>query len=606
VTALPAAAEEKARNVLVLYSNSRLLPANVEVERGLRDAIPANGAQRIEVFDEFLDTPRFGGDQYIHAMESYLREKYAKRPPDVIVAVSDEALRFMMKARTDDLYPHVPVIHAAVFMSALRSMTPLPTGITGVPIELEHFATIEQVLRWQPEARRVVIVTGASPQDREWEQQIRNGADRFRGRATFEFLAGLPNSVVLERVHTLRSDSVVYTTGYLQDGDRRNFIPRETVEGIAAASSVPVYGSFDTFIGTGIVGGVMPSFEGIGRQAGQSALAQIEGTAADSLPLAERMPAAVHVDWRQVQRWGIDEHAIPADAVVHFRQPAFLDLYRNEVIIALAVLLLQFTLIAGLVIERGRRRIAERNEHGLRFELAHASRLAIAGELTASIAHEINQPLGAILNNADAADLILESGSDRHAEVRIILADIRRDDVRASEVIRRLRSLFTRKAVERQPFDFNEAVRDIEGILRVEAARRRVTVEVRTPPNNATMVGDRIQIQQVLLNLVLNAMDAVAGSPEERRTVVVAVESVNGRIDLEVRDRGCGITAEQLPKLFDSFFSTKRTGMGLGLSIARTLVEAHGGRICAESVPGDGAVFRVAFPAAGGVLPRET
>ena len=215
----------------------------------------------------------------------------------------------------------------------------------------------------------------------------------------------------------------------------------------------------------------------------------------------------------------------------------------------------------------------------------------MAGELTGSIAHEINQPLGAILSNADAADLILEAGGDRRDELRGILADIRRDDLRASEVIRRLRTLLAKHEVERKPFDLNDAVREIESVLGAEARRRHSTLDVRPAPAPVAVVGDRIEIQQVLINVVLNALDSMADRPEEQRTVVVSVENVSAGADVAVRDRGHGIAPEHLPRLFDPFFTTKRDGMGLGLSIARTVVEAHGGRVWAENGPGEGAVL---------------
>jgi C4-dicarboxylate-specific signal transduction histidine kinase len=272
--------------------------------------------------------------------------------------------------------------------------------------------------------------------------------------------------------------------------------------------------------------------------------------------------------------------------------------HRNEVLVGTAVIVLQAGLISWLLVEHHRRRAAETAEKIRRLELAHASRLAVAGELTGSIAHEINQPLGAILSNADAADLILESGTDRRDELRRILADIRRDDERASMVISRLRAMLAKHEVERKPFDLNQAVREIESMLGTEARRRRLTLGIRPATEPITVLGDRIQIQQVLINLVLNAMDAVADLPEERRTVVVSVERVAGGVDVAVRDRGHGIAPDNLPRLFDPFFTTKSSGMGLGLSIARTLAEAHGGRVWAENGSGEGAVFHVELPVA--------
>jgi C4-dicarboxylate-specific signal transduction histidine kinase len=230
--------------------------------------------------------------------------------------------------------------------------------------------------------------------------------------------------------------------------------------------------------------------------------------------------------------------------------------------------------------------------------LARASRLALAGELTGAIAHEINQPLGAILSNADAGDLLLNSGMDRREELRAVLADIRRDDLRASEVIQRLRDLLGKHVVERKELDLNEVVSDLESIMRAEARRRGVVLEIRRGPAGLAIVGDRVQIQQVLINLVLNAMDAVAEEPEVRRTVVVSVAKGATGAVLAVRDRGRGIAPEHRTRLFEPLFSTKRNGMGLGLSITRSIVEAHGGRIWAESAPDDGTLFQVELPLA--------
>jgi C4-dicarboxylate-specific signal transduction histidine kinase len=307
---------------------------------------------------------------------------------------------------------------------------------------------------------------------------------------------------------------------------------------------------------------------------------------------------ALQLDWRQVQRWGIAENAIAPDAVLHFREPTLWQAHRFEVSFAALVILLQAALIAVLIVEHRRRRHAEAAMQKQRFELNHAARLAMAGEMAASIAHEINQPLGAILSNADAADLLLDSGAARREALRAILADIRRDDLRASEVIRGLRTLLAKRETAHKRFGVNDAVRDLEPLWRADARRRGVNLGIWLESDDIAVVGDRIQIQQVLTNLVLNAMDAGAGVPAHRRSVFVSVGRVGGRVEITVRDRGEGIAPENLPRLFESFFTTKPNGMGLGLSISRTIVEAHGGRIRAENNADEGALFRVDLPAA--------
>jgi len=232
-----------------------------------------------------------------------------------------------------------------------------------------------------------------------------------------------------------------------------------------------------------------------------------------------------------------------------------------------------------------------------RRELAHASRLALVGELTASIAHEINQPLGAILSNADAAEMLLDSPVRSLAEVQQILRDIRKDDLRASEVIRHLRALLCKGEMEFQSVDLKNLTSDVLSLLRAEARRRHFTIEIDLAADLPLVRGDKVHLQQVLLNLLLNGMEAMAAIPHEKRLVLRTALNQSGCVEVAISDVGTGIPQDRLPLLFTAFFSTKEDGMGLGLSICRSIIEAHGGRIWAENNPDRGATFRFTLPA---------
>lgn len=582
-------------NLLVLYSNNRLLPGIVAVDRGLRDVLADASAPPIRLFSEFLDSPEFGGEAYERTLVAYLNSKYSGQRPQVLLAVGDAAFVFLVRHR-QELFPEVPLLYASVAPEVLREFAASAQDPVGVPVRYDFAGTIEQALRWHPRARRLVVITGTAPRDREWEARLRSETPPVAGGREIEFWAGLPTAALLQRVAALDDRTVVFTIGYYVDGAGVPSNPHEAAARLANASAAPVYGPLDTFIGTGVVGGRMPSFEAVGRQAGTIVVKLLAGVPPAAIERPAVAPTRLHVDWRQVKRFGIDEAAIPADAIVHHREPTFWEQYRLVAIVATAIILLQAGLIGWLLVEHRRRRTAEVAAQKHRTELAHASRLGVAGELTASIAHEINQPLGAVQTSADAADLLLQSDDDRRDDLRRIVTRIRRDSVRASEVIRKLRTLLARHEPERRPFDVGVAMEEVATLMDVEARRRGVTLDLRRGASPCSVLGDQTQIQQVLINLALNAIDAAAHLEPEQRVVVITAEEAGGRARVTVRDRGKGIPAEDLPKIFDSFYSTKPNGMGLGLSIARTIVEAHGGRIFAASNAGEGATFTFELP----------
>ena len=224
--------------------------------------------------------------------------------------------------------------------------------------------------------------------------------------------------------------------------------------------------------------------------------------------------------------------------------------------------------------------------------LAHASRLAVAGELTAMIAHEISQPLGAILNNAEAAELLLDADNPPLDDIREILSDIRENDLRADEAIRRIRDLVQKRQTVMKPTDINETIAATVRLATSDALRRRIRIETDLAGKLPPVFGDPLHVQQVLLNLILNAIDAMDNTPEPVRQLMIRTKQKdNENIEVTVTDRGHGIAPDKMPNIFDSFYTTKQNGMGLGLSIARSIVEAHEGRLWAENNPSLGATF---------------
>ena len=252
----------------------------------------------------------------------------------------------------------------------------------------------------------------------------------------------------------------------------------------------------------------------------------------------------------------------------------------------------QTALITALLLQRRRRQKAELQAQRQQAELTHAARLATAGELSASIAHELNQPLCAMLQNASAAKLILQNASPDLEELRAIVADICVDNHRAANVTARLRALLKRSVLETQTLSIPELLADAVAFARPDAAFRHVQLEMDVSPKLPPVRADRVHLQQVLINLILNGMDALNNGAPERRISIGARVNKDHLIEVSVSDTGHGISKDNERHVFEPFFTTKAKGMGLGLSLSRRLIEAHGGRIWVENNASGGATFR--------------
>ncbi|HEY1290788.1 MAG TPA: MASE1 domain-containing protein [Burkholderiales bacterium] len=254
-------------------------------------------------------------------------------------------------------------------------------------------------------------------------------------------------------------------------------------------------------------------------------------------------------------------------------------------------------LLAVALDERARVELDAREQ---RLQLTHLSRVAMLGELSGGIAHELNQPLTAILSNAQAAQHLVGNKSADPEILVEILRDIIAADQRAGEVIRRLRTLFKRGETQFQPLDANELVHEVLGIVHGDLVTRSVEVVPELAAALPKVNGDRVELEQVMLNLVMNACDAMAGLPPEQRRITVrtrAVEVDDGAVHVSFSDCGPGFTAEQYARLFEPFYTTKPRGLGLGLSISRAIIRAHHGRLWGTSTPGAGATFHLILPA---------
>ena len=380
------------------------------------------------------------------------------------------------------------------------------------------------------------------------------------------------------------------------DGAGAVYGDKEPLKRIYEVANAPIFSFDESYFNGEVVGGPMFSPAEGARPTAAVAVRMLGGEKAGGIKVPPIEFSAPKYDWRQLQRWNISESRLPPGSEILFREPTAWERYSWQIAFIVAVILMQAGLISVLLREHRRRQFAEVQSRQRMAELAHVNRFSTAGELTASIAHEINQPLGSILTNAETAEAILKSPSPDIAELNEIVNDILQDDRRATEVIRRMRSLLKKAPFELKNFDLNEVVRETVGFLSSLAVGRKVELVSVITPDALPILGDRIQLQQVILNLVVNGIDAMKDTPSENRIISIRTSRVENFAELSVSDRGPGIPEDKLKEVFEPFFTSKAEGMGMGLSIARTIIEAHHGLISAKNRDHGGASFRIRLP----------
>jgi signal transduction histidine kinase len=584
------------RHVVLLFDERVELPGLAALEAEFASTLRASSTDPIEIYRESMDLSRFGSATYLPFLREILKQKYTGKKIDVVVGIMAPALDFLL-ASGEDIFPGASIVFCGVDKRQLGERA-LPANVRGILLKRDFAPTVELALQLHPTANQVMVVAGSSQFDTDLRTDAREQFRAFEQRATFFEPAGLPLVELLDEIEKLRSNTIVMFVSYFRDAAGNAYVPHEVVGRISQRSQVPVYGFVDQFLGEGIVGGKLYSVATHGREAASLTVKILNGSLAGLKAITETASQVVAFDWRQLQRWGIAEGDLPIGAEIRYRDPSFWYAYRLQIALVMLAMLLQSALIWGLIYERIQRSKAERLAKQRMADLAHANRFSTAGELTATIAHELNQPLGAILSNAESAALLLDDpAADKH-ELKEIIDDISRDDRRAADIIGRARSLLKKAPVEFKAADLNDVTRETINFVSAIASARKIDLMTSLAPFPLPISGDAIHLQQVIMNLFLNAADAIAGTNTAPARIVVKTERDGAFAVFSMSDNGPGIPPDRIESVFEPFFSTKSTGMGLGLSIARSIIEAHSGQILAANRPDGGAVFQIRLPVA--------
>ncbi|TYL86521.1 GHKL domain-containing protein [Bradyrhizobium rifense] len=582
------------KRVLILHSFGREFRPWSEYARSIKAGLEQQSPWPLDIQEQALLTARFNNPGPEAPFVEYLHSLYQGAPPDIVLSIGAPAARFVQRYR-GKLFPDTPMV-LAVVEERLVDRVDLTDNDVVVSVRNDFMVVFDNILRVLPETKTVAMVIGASPLEQFWIDEVKRELKPLGNRVDLVWYADLPFEEILKRAAKLPPHTVLFWGLMTVDAAGIIYESDIALRSLHAVANAPIFSYQDPFFGGSTVGGPMQLTAETSRKTVDAAMRILGGEKPTAIKYEPIEFGAAKYDWRELQRWGISERKLPANSEILFREPGVWERNRWQILLIATIILVQTGLISGLLHERQRRRAAEVEARQRFADLAHANRYATVGELTTSIAHELNQPLGAILTNTETAELMLNASSPDIDEVRQILADIRRDDHRASEVIRRLRSVLKKRPFEIKEVELNDTVREAIGLVRAVADGRSIGLTYEPAFADMHVKGDPVQLQQVVLNVVINAMDAVSDAAIELREVRVSTARASNRAEIRIADSGSGIAADDLTKVFDPFFTTKPQGMGMGLAIVRTIVEAHHGTIAAENQPSGGALFTVRLP----------
>lgn len=541
------------KQVLVLYAVRRDAQLAVIGDRDLPRLLEQGLPQGIDYYSEYIDLPRSSDPDYQDGFRDFLAVKYRGIRFDLVIAVLDPALEFVRNTR-EELFPGTPI----VFLSTSTTSPRIANG-TGLVAPLRLVPSLELSAALQPAAKRIVVITGAGSVDQGYERMARAQLASLEPRFAISYVTGLPMAEIESRVAALNADAIVFFVMVYQDGAGANFHPLEALDRVVRASAAPVYSWVDSAMERGIVGGSLKDQVRQNEELAKVALKVLHGERADAIPVTTPPLQVPQVDWRQLRRWKISEANVPVGTIVKFREPTPWDRYQNYILGAASILLAQSALIAGLLVQRTRRRQAEQRIRDLGARLLQAQeseRAHIARELHDDISQqmallEIDMELlgGAVSGDAAGmADGVLQRAQGVAKSVHDLSHRLHPAKLRLMGLVPALRGL--QRELSHAGLDITLSADHL-------------------PPNLAP------ELTLCLFRVVQEALQNAAKHSGATTAMVQLAYGAKG-LTLTIADDGCG------------FETTRGWQKGLGLISMKERLEAIGGTLRVRSAPGKG------------------
>jgi signal transduction histidine kinase len=588
------AAEPK--RVMLLHSLGPQFGPWSAYAKAIRNELRRQAQGPLDISDHSLVSARDRDETAEIAFVEYLRAIYTRQPLDLIITLGAPAVGFVQRRR-QQLFPVTPFVFTALEQRRIRYSDLTENDVVATYTH-DFPAFFESILRVLPDTKTLAVVNGKSAVEQFWDGEIRRDAKAFEHRMTFRWYNELSFEDILKDAAALPLRSAIFfelmsidAAGVVHEGDT-------ALKRLHAVANAPIFSYQDAFFGREIVGGPMHSVPYTSERAVAAAIRILQGEKPSDIKFPVGAFSTAKYNWQEMQRWGISESRLPPGSEIHFRPPTIWQQYFWHMVALLTALALQTALIVGLFYEDRRRRRSEANARVLMGELAHTNRLITAGQLTASLAHEIRQPLSAVAAYCRAGLNWLKHEPPNLDEARTGLENSINEVHRADGVIESVRALFKNESTTRTEVNLNELVQQVLTFTSRTINSNRIVLETDFIDNPTPYVmADPGQLQQVILNLITNAIEAMS-APEQGAKMLRIETSIDqtDSVVITVADSGPGFDSKVAEQLFKPFFTTKSSGMGLGLPICKSIIEGHQGKLTIASREPHGAVFRIELP----------
>jgi signal transduction histidine kinase len=589
-------AQDKVKNIVVFFALNANLPAYENILEGFKNAYSESVAEPANMAVEYLEIGSMGSEQRIENIINLYNKKYEESGIDLLILVgtgiSQTVEKYDFKAMKK-----APVISIDLDIPGRK---PLKNGdyknILEVILTFKAGSTLKEALDLFPTYKNVYIISGNSNIDLYFTSLIHDCKEQFEPAHHFIFITGITIDSTIQFVKKIPEASIIIVPSYLSDNKNISFSTPEALNLISYNSIAPVFPVTDSFIKRrGAIGGYLFSYLLLGKETGRIALEIFNGKRPEEITVNKNSFYQHIYDWQQLKKWNLlKSNQIPGNSIFYYKEISFFSTYQWYILGFLLFLISQTLLILYLYrLNKRQKVIAEKmlETETMHRELIREDRMAKMTELTASLSHELNQPLTAILYSAQAGKRFLKTDLLDSKQAEEIFDNIIEDDKRAGSIISSVKSLMKLETREKEKVNLNALIQETVDIMRNDLVRQKIKVDINDSPDPSFVMADKIQLQQVLMNFIRNAANALGNNESLNKVLRINLYRENNSAILSVSDNGPGIDENIINKIFKPFITTTKKGFGIGLALSRSIIESHQGEIWAENNPEGGAVF---------------